>query len=632
MKFFALSFAIVIGIFFGTAQPVIAVDCQSMEILPFAGQHNWKVLSDGRQYCVRSGQEYLATGENVPLAVDRLNDASTLVTLRESVSNYLALEFFDVGQTTRRVNLTFDQRSKLHPEATFVFDGTYYLLAYNTTDNLPSGRRRTIPRNVLALHRVIVTDNDAHLEIVDEAFLEVGIEAGVLVTKYDDDGTVLICAQSICRRLILEENGTYTSTDTVSVSENGNALEILETASGGGRAYALAQSTIDDRFAAPAPASSPHFFLCDVSEVPACEGLNPRAVPFNLTVENGKARIDDALVEGIDDLIKFDLTRSGLNGLANLGENNMEGRIAWSQVYYLNGLLSLLDLSIPLGLPDDLREQIDRRFYFEVTSLAKIAETMYPGFLVRRYALDREPYLSLLHNARILKIVWRATPRIPSEVLASFDDVGHNTLATRDAIERFDPAQDDKPAQGFIRKFFPFWADGARVPWNFQSGWIEAVAWAPIQTEVALDMASSMTRDFLKTESLTDGPEKWGYATGVTSKGWRAQDGISANTPDYAGDTANPTGAHISYRSMDALAVLAAMRTSIIERDTDLVEHFASLVKRGLLYPFVNEELRLMDREQKIPFSVSRRYVRSRLPWQWQSQPWAIRASMPSNQ
>ena len=603
-----------------------ASDCSSMQVVPFAGGPDWQVLSDGEDhYCALSDNQYYPTDDGIPLAFDRLGDGKTVVTLRRSISNYLDLAIFDSSHAARRAQLTFDQRSKLHPEATFASDDAFYLVAYNTTDNLPSGRRREVPRNVLALYRLVKTDNVETLELIDDSLLTADIEAGALVAR-DVDG-VLICAQSSCRQLTSKSGGKLVPGKVMSVAADGKPLEIIEIAAGDGKAYALAQRVVDDRFAPPVPASASHFFLCDLLAKSACDGLDPMSAPFNLRIVDGKPTLDDARDRAsLIKLVYFDLARSGMNGLANLGENNMEGRIAWSQVYYLNGLLSLYDLATSLELPPALKAQVRSRVELEIKALGKIAETPYPGFLVKRYALDREPYASLLHNARVLKVVWRANALIPSSRSDSFDHIGTDTLAAHNAIERFDPANSSTPARGYIRKYFPFWADGARVPWNFQSGWVEAVVWAPSVSKGVRDMAASMIQDFLKTEKIAGGKQKWSYATGTTATGWTAADQVSANTPDYGGDTANPAGAQISYRSMDAMAVLAAMRGGLVPFDRRLLDHLADLVRQGLLYPFVNEELRRAGNEQVIPFATSRLYIRSRLPWQIQNQAWALQA------
>jgi hypothetical protein len=77
---------------------------------------------------------------------------------------------------------------------------------------------------------------------------------------------------------------------------------------------------------------------------------------------------------------------------------------------------------------------------------------------------------------------------------------------------------------------------------------------------------------------------------------------------------------------MDALAVMAAMRTGLVRGQPYIIEHLGQLVERGLLYPFVNEEFRYIGRIRKIPLSVARFHARSILPWQVQSMPWSLMA------
>ena len=81
-----------------------------------------------------------------------------------------------------------------------------------------------------------------------------------------------------------------------------------------------------------------------------------------------------------------------------------------------------------------------------------------------------------------------------------------------------------------------------------------------------------------------------------------------------------------------ALAMaLAAARTGIIGKEEGFAAHLSSLVSRGYLYPFVNEELSARGAPAEIPFHIARLYARSRLPWEVQNQPWALMAIKAAN-
>lgn len=77
--------------------------------------------------------------------------------------------------------------------------------------------------------------------------------------------------------------------------------------------------------------------------------------------------------------------------------------------------------------------------------------------------------------------------------------------------------------------------------------------------------------------------------------------------------------AHISYRSMDALALLEAERAGIPVPFGRA--RIAELIETGYLYPFVSEG---MSAPVKIPFHIARHYARSSLPWQFENQAWVL--------
>lgn len=73
--------------------------------------------------------------------------------------------------------------------------------------------------------------------------------------------------------------------------------------------------------------------------------LKDNGIPFNLRLEAGKVKISYAdSSENIKEMFLYDITRAQQNGWLEFGVHNEEGRIAWSQIYYLNGLMDLLKL------------------------------------------------------------------------------------------------------------------------------------------------------------------------------------------------------------------------------------------------------------------------------------------------
>src|SRR4029079_16656760 len=75
--------------------------------------------------------------------------------------------------------------------------------------------------------------------------------------------------------------------------------------------------------------------------------VNTDSLPHDLKLVRG--RIDTSRATTFIQLLEVlrkDLEHNPLSGVMELGSNNYEGRIPWSQVYYLNGLLDLIALSL----------------------------------------------------------------------------------------------------------------------------------------------------------------------------------------------------------------------------------------------------------------------------------------------
>ena len=64
--------------------------------------------------------------------------------------------------------------------------------------------------------------------------------------------------------------------------------------------------------------------------------LDSKTIPHRLRMERGQAAYDLAKsTADLERLMRFDLEHNQLSGVMELGTNNYEGRIAWSQIYFL---------------------------------------------------------------------------------------------------------------------------------------------------------------------------------------------------------------------------------------------------------------------------------------------------------
>ncbi len=116
---------------------------------------------------------------------------------------------------------------------------------------------------------------------------------------------------------------------------------------------------------------------------------------------------------------------------------------------------------------------------------------------------------------------------------------------------------------------------------------------------------------------------EWNYWWGWGQHGWRADDGISANRPEYEG---SEYIAHISYRTIDAMAMLNVGRLFPEALPDGLLDYIQQGVEDGGLYLFVSEELYLYGRIPAIPRNLAVQYLRMNSPWEIQNTAWAYRA------
>lgn len=512
---------------------------------------------------------------------------------REGITGYL-----QIRDGSRTLDLDIDSRVNFYLHGAFEFMGKAYVLVYNTASNIPSGRRLSRGAEGSDLYSVLEKDGVAEFELVGS--LPVGIDV-TLATAYFGD-TIVICATNACAHLVAEADGKISYSDVALPPQH----EVVELTFG----KTLLQRVYNDQVEDLPADDTPIFAICSVDQIISqCEDVPPDVIPYNIdNIGNYKIATDFQTV------IEFDYERLGI---ANYSQSNLEGRIAWSNVYFLSGLTSLYNMVEP----SSFREEVKQRLVRELEAIAALGETAYPAFMAKRYSLDREPMPSVLHYSRISKVAERAR------------DIVGDALVARILAMSLPPAVDFKGTlevvvgdEMYIRKYAPFWSDGTNVPWNYKSAWIEAMSLTGYYPNFD-GTIDHMIVDFLNFERVMERPV-WGYAGGLFYDGWDQENSPSTNTPVWAGQKQNSPNAHISYRSMDALALLAAANAGSSAVPSGFSDHVKELMRSGSLYPFVNEGL---TPPVHIPFGVARFSARSYLPWHFQNQVWALRSILPDN-
>ncbi|KCV35926.1 hypothetical protein L535_0126 [Bordetella bronchiseptica SBL-F6116] len=498
-----------------------------------------------------------------------------------------------IADSTGSLLVPIDARINFYPQGAFELAGKSYLVAYDVATNVPAGRRLARGAESNDIYEVSARDRNAVLTRV--ATLAGGIDVKIHTSDVGD--SKLVCTLNACTKISpgekaisLEDKPLPDGMDLVELSEN----------------KALLQRTYNDQLEPQIPENEPIFFVCDVGAAKsACTSVPADTIPYALQADGTYSTATDP-----ERLTKFDYDRLGV---ANYHEPNLEGRIVWSNVYYLNGLSALAKMPISPAL----KKETETRLRSEFTALAAIAARVYPGLKVRRYSMDREPIDLLLHFSRVAQSAQHARfvigDPLADEVLKPLIDEIRNPIRSVEEIG---------DGELRLRKYVPVWSDGINVPWNYQSAWIEALCLTESLNPHAA-LVATMLKNMGEHEKFGESTEKWGYGGGQFYEGWGP--GHSSNTSNWPGQKTSNAVAHISYRSMDARAMLESEKRGIV---TPMKRaQIEELIQTGYLYPFVNESL---EKPVRIPFSIARHYMRSTVPHQFQNQVWALFYSEPA--
>lgn len=363
--------------------------------------------------------------------------------------------------------------------------------------------------------------------------------------------------------------------------------------------------------------------------------LDGDGVPFGLTVEGDAVGVQFAdSAAALADMLRRDLERTDA-GWWEYGTDNVEGRVAWSQVYYLNGLLDFLSLASDAPawrafgpVLAGMRHRLDREMV--------LADRQWRegGFETRAFTVDRSLALFAVQTSRLLLLEQRYVDEVADPepltgrraLRAAVSTLSGHIDVRRDAGQRPWWWPDGVPYLAWPRgSAFSF--DGLNVPYNHQNEWAYAVTRAGQGARPRSD-ARQIVAQFLRRVA-PDGRlplrGSWDYWWGQAYDGWTEDDGVSVNTPAYDGDH---IAAAKSFRSIDAMSALATAPSLDPTTRAHLYESAATLVAHDHLYPFVGHELRRAGVDVRLPDEVVRRYLRISSPWEVQSAAWAYSAEL----
>jgi len=175
----------------------------------------------------------------------------------------------------------------------------------------------------------------------------------------------------------------------------------------------------------------------------------------------------------------------------------------------------------------------------------------------------------------------------------------------------------------FFRRGSPTKYDGSNLPYNQMHAWVSAILYGETDKYSSVNQqAKSMVDLFLNNENFYEEfPPNygWHYTWGLGYDGWTKTEGISVNTPDYKG---NKNNANISYRSMDATAILQTIKLYPEIIDKKIIDYFTEAVEMNELRPYITALLQTYGRKPKPPLKTSSKYVRARAPHMLQDSFW----------
>lgn len=534
---------------------------------------------------------------------------------RRTPSGYLDVYRCKESSKCRRLDLTLEWRRNTYPMLAIESGAALFLVSYDTVANLPSGRRAGVVREGYDLYAFSGQTGGEPDRIAEN--LKLGGIDDLLYASVSGEPAdrIDLCGANRCLTVGIPDRRVASwKTDGLA------RYDIVELAFHGQSAIALIRKKTNEQVELSSPIPQHPFQIAFLTP----EGVETqplpteRGIPWGLEWQGDSAvlRIAESTSD-LADMLRYDLGRMAFSGVMEFGANNLEGRIAWSQVYYLQGLISLLRAHP--AADSAMREAVRRRLAAEMDHMQRLVGTGYPGLASKRYSVDREPVIFALHLGRVLHLLenWRAV----SGVAGMQEGIIKMMLALDETVEVLVSRDLGETSTLAYRYGAPFWADGVNVPINYISGYISGLL--AVGCPLCVERSRQLARAMMSVEFGDKLPTVWRYWTGIGDTGWQETDTISLNTPVFQGNLGAP--AHISYRSMDAIALSHLYRSDRNAVSGRLIDHFADLAARGWLLPFVNEELRIGGRARPLEPEVARYYARSAAAWELQSQIAALR-------
>ena len=328
--------------------------------------------------------------------------------------------------------------------------------------------------------------------------------------------------------------------------------------------------------------------------------------------------------------IKDFLNNKG-SGTLYLGTNNIEGWSAWSQVYYLNGMLSFLELCIKdlnfYNVFKDYVEPVKQRLDLEMHLLTYQYNSS-ERLKVRAFSVDRSLSTFAVQSSRFAMLYKRYLNFVNSSYIdKAFKSIKASVLNLKDHMESLESGISKVVLEKWNRSksFYLIWPkgnafyyDGLPVPYNHQNEWATFLLDNGKQS-TGLSIIDLFVNHITNDKKNKNLPKNgiWPYWWGKAWDGYTKSEEISKNTPEYKGDKGN---GWISFRSIDSIAMLKFFK---IKKDYKYIKDIKTFIRQGDLYPFVSKELIEINSLPLMNKAVTAEHIRFSSPWKFDNTVWA---------
>lgn len=365
-------------------------------------------------------------------------------------------------------------------------------------------------------------------------------------------------------------------------------------------------------------------------------------IPWRLEYNSSKKELSVRRASTRDEIAQLfieDIRNGQQSGVLEFGIDNTEGRIPWSQIYYLNGMLDLLLLtdvhSEAKAIFGDLTDDLERRIVIEIMALDALLDRE-NGFYTKGFTYDRSAALFAVQTSRLLLLFDRYTEELANAPrLRNVERLRHMVSSLEGHIDQLAYEGEEshwmRPGTAHLRwpKCSAFYFDGLPVPFNHQNEWAYSLFnSARLKGEhvdsPALKDQRQIIQFFMDRLAVGGGfpaPEQWNYWYGHAYDGWTEADSRSCNTPSYSGDHGL---AWISFRTIDFMSVISAIDFLPELSKEKILESAMNTVKYGDVYPFAARSLLAEGKVPQIQIPVLERYYRATSPWEISNSPWAL--------